>query len=43
MARFVWAMKRAAPWAARNADGAIALILAVVVGVLGIMPDEMFG
>ncbi|MBN6054033.1 hypothetical protein JYK22_18980, partial [Nonomuraea sp. RK-328] len=32
-----------APWAAQNADGAIALILAVVVGVLGIMPDDMFG
>ncbi|MCK2218032.1 hypothetical protein MF672_030210 [Actinomadura sp. ATCC 31491] len=43
MARFVGAMKRAAPWAARNADGAIALVLAIVVGVLGIMPDDVFG
>ncbi|MGR6921423.1 hypothetical protein ACU635_44875 [[Actinomadura] parvosata] len=37
------ALKRTAPWAARNADGAIALTLAIVVGVLGIMPDEIFG
>ncbi|GAA3658047.1 hypothetical protein GCM10022224_021640 [Nonomuraea antimicrobica] len=37
------ALKRSAPWAARNADGAIALGLAIVVGVLGIMPDEIFG
>ncbi|TYB54246.1 hypothetical protein FXF51_48330 [Nonomuraea sp. PA05] len=36
-------MKRSAPWAARNADGAIALGLAIIVGVLGIMPDEIFG
>ncbi|MEV0389990.1 hypothetical protein [Nonomuraea sp. NPDC050643] len=43
MARFMAAMKRTAPWAARNADGAIALGLAIVVGVLGIMPPEIFG
>ncbi|MEW9548542.1 hypothetical protein [Nonomuraea sp. NPDC050783] len=43
MARLVGAFKRAAPWAARNADGAIALTLAIVVGVLGVMPDEVFG
>ncbi|MEU8403912.1 hypothetical protein AB0C28_52815 [Nonomuraea sp. NPDC048892] len=43
MARFMAALKRAAPWAAHNADGAIALGLAIVVGVLGIMPDEIFG
>ncbi|MCF6474794.1 hypothetical protein FAF44_41425 [Nonomuraea sp. MG754425] len=36
-------MKRSGPWAARNADGAIALGLAIVVGVLGVMPDEIFG
>lgn len=41
MARFMAALKRAAPWAARNADGAIALGLAIVVGVLGIMPDKI--
>ncbi|MFI9590953.1 hypothetical protein [Nonomuraea sp. NPDC052265] len=41
MARFTAALKRAAPWAAQNADGAIALLLAVVVGVLGIMPDKV--
>ncbi|WP_262380339.1 hypothetical protein [Nonomuraea sp. PA05] len=43
MARFMAALKRSAPWAARNADGAIALGLAIIVGVLGIMPDEIFG
>lgn len=43
MARFVGALKRIAPWAVQNADVAIALLLAVVVGVLGIMPDEIFG
>ncbi|WP_246609512.1 hypothetical protein [Nonomuraea rhizosphaerae] len=43
MARFTAALKRFAPWAAQNADGAIALGLAIVVGVLGIMPDEIFG
>ncbi|MEV0619883.1 hypothetical protein AB0I81_41650 [Nonomuraea sp. NPDC050404] len=43
MAKFMAALKRTAPWAARNADGAIALGLAIVVGVLGIMPDEIFG
>ncbi|GAA2281585.1 hypothetical protein GCM10010149_27520 [Nonomuraea roseoviolacea subsp. roseoviolacea] len=43
MSRFRAAWSRVAPWAAQNADGAIALVLAVVVGVLGIMPDDMFG
>ncbi|MEU7833064.1 MULTISPECIES: hypothetical protein [unclassified Nonomuraea] len=43
MARFTAALKRIAPWAAQNADGAIALGLAIVVGVLGIMPDGIFG
>lgn len=43
MARFTAALKRIAPWAAQNADGAIALGLAIVVGVLGIMPDNIFG
>ncbi|WP_240506139.1 hypothetical protein [Thermoactinospora rubra] len=43
MRRFIAAVKRAAPWAAQNADGAIALGLAVLVGVLGILPDELFG
>ncbi|GAA0924018.1 hypothetical protein [Nonomuraea longicatena] len=43
MKRFGAALKRAAPWAAQNADGAIALGLAVIVGVLGILPDELFG
>ncbi|GAA2658454.1 MULTISPECIES: fused MFS transporter/spermidine synthase family protein [Nonomuraea] len=43
MKRLVTAVKRAAPWAAQNADGAIALTLAIVVGVMGIMPGEMFG
>ncbi|SDI10187.1 hypothetical protein [Nonomuraea jiangxiensis] len=43
MARFIAAVKRVTPWAAQNADGAIALGLAIVVGVLGIMPDEIFG
>ncbi len=42
MARFMAALKQVAPWAAQNADGAIALALAIVVGVLGIMPEEMF-
>jgi hypothetical protein len=41
MARFIAALKRIAPWAAQNADGAIALLLAIVVGVLGIMPGEV--
>ncbi|HEX4812446.1 MAG TPA: hypothetical protein VFV66_06800 [Nonomuraea sp.] len=41
MARFMAAVRRVAPWAVRNADGAIALLLAIVVGVLGIMPDEV--
>ncbi|NUW34390.1 hypothetical protein HTZ77_23550 [Nonomuraea sp. SMC257] len=43
MSRFRSVWSRVAPWAAQNADGAIALVLAVVVGVLGIMPDDMFG
>ncbi|MFI6497678.1 hypothetical protein [Nonomuraea typhae] len=37
------ALKRIAPWAAQNADVAIALGLAIIVGILGIMPDEIFG
>ncbi|MEU4577713.1 hypothetical protein ACBI99_04055 [Nonomuraea sp. ATR24] len=41
MARFVGALRRIAPWAAQNADVAIALALAIVVGVLGIMPDDI--
>ncbi|NRQ34337.1 hypothetical protein HII36_21135 [Nonomuraea sp. NN258] len=32
-------MRRIAPWAVQNADVAIALGLAIVVGVLGVMPD----
>ncbi|MEU8249186.1 hypothetical protein [Nonomuraea sp. NPDC048916] len=43
MARFMAALRRIAPWAAQNADGAIALGLAIVVGVLGIMPEDIFG
>ncbi|WP_240197085.1 hypothetical protein [Nonomuraea lactucae] len=43
MSRFMAAWRRTAPWAAKNADGAIALALAIVVGVLGVMPDEVFG
>jgi hypothetical protein len=43
MARFVGALRRVAPWAAQNADVAIALTLAIAVGVLGILPDKMFG
>jgi hypothetical protein len=39
MARFKTTLKMVAPWAAQNADGAIALLLAVVVAVLGIMPE----
>ncbi|MEV4115572.1 hypothetical protein [Nonomuraea sp. NPDC049695] len=41
MARFMAAVKRVVPWAAQNADGAIALLLAIVIGVLGIMPNEI--
>lgn len=43
MSRFRAALRRIAPWAAKNADGAIALVLAVVVGVLGVLPDNIFG
>ncbi|GAB2905771.1 hypothetical protein ACFMQL_28335 [Nonomuraea fastidiosa] len=43
MGRFKAAMRRTALWGARNADGAIALGLAFVVGVLGILPPELFG
>ncbi|MER6947752.1 hypothetical protein ABT294_27335 [Nonomuraea sp. NPDC000554] len=43
MARFTAASKRLASWAAQNADGAIALGLAIVVGVLGVIPDDVFG
>ncbi|GAA3207594.1 hypothetical protein GCM10020216_009240 [Nonomuraea helvata] len=35
------AVKRVVPWAAQNADGAIALLLAIVIGVVGIMPNEI--
>lgn len=41
MRRFITGLKRIAPWASQNADGAIALGLAIVVGVLGIMPDRV--
>ncbi|MEU6997838.1 hypothetical protein [Nonomuraea sp. NPDC046570] len=43
MTRFIEALRRFAPWAAQNADGAIALGLAVIVGVLGILPDRVVG
>ncbi|WP_308163935.1 hypothetical protein [Nonomuraea sediminis] len=39
MARLVTALKRVAPWAGQNADGAIALLLAVVVGAVGLIPN----
>ncbi|WP_236003704.1 hypothetical protein [Nonomuraea antri] len=39
MTRFKAALRRIAPWAVQNADVAIALGLAIVVGVLGVMPD----
>lgn len=42
MTRFMAVLKRAGPWAARNADVAIALVLAIVVGVLGLLPDGIF-
>jgi hypothetical protein len=41
MARFMASVKQVAPWAAQNADGAIALVLAIVVGILGILPNEV--
>lgn len=41
MARFTAALRQAASWAAQNADGAIALLLAIVVGVLGVLPNEI--
>ncbi|MGW0802839.1 hypothetical protein [Nonomuraea sp. NPDC002799] len=41
MTRFMVAVRRVTPWAAQNADGAIALVLAIVIGVVGIMPDEV--
>ncbi|MBB5779856.1 hypothetical protein AB0K16_02465 [Nonomuraea jabiensis] len=41
MTRFVAAVKQVAPWAAQNADGAIALVLAIVIGVVGVMPNEI--
>ncbi|MFI6905600.1 hypothetical protein ACIBKY_30355 [Nonomuraea sp. NPDC050394] len=43
MGRVGAALRRVAPWAAQNADGAIALGLAITVGILGIMPEEIFG
>lgn len=43
MTRFKAVLKLAAPWAARNADVAIALVLAIVVGVLGLLPEDIFG
>jgi hypothetical protein len=41
MAGFKEAVGRSATWAVKNIDGAIALILAVAVGVLGVLPDEV--
>lgn len=41
MKRLIAGLKRVAPWASQNADGAIALGLAIIVGVLGIMPDKV--
>jgi hypothetical protein len=41
MAGFREVLGGAARWVAKNVDGAIALVLAVVVGVLGVLPDEM--
>ncbi|MEU8195996.1 hypothetical protein AB0C10_19635 [Microbispora amethystogenes] len=35
------AVGQAAAWAGKNVDGAIALVLAVVVGVLGVLPDDV--
>ncbi|SDG03817.1 hypothetical protein SAMN05421505_101181 [Sinosporangium album] len=40
MRRFITKISAFAAWAGKNADGAIALILAIVVGVLGILPDD---
>jgi len=36
-----YALRRFVAWLARNADGAIALGLAIVVGVIGVLPDEV--
>ncbi|MEW9531417.1 hypothetical protein [Microbispora sp. NPDC049125] len=41
MADFREAVGRALAWAAKNIDGAIALVLAVTVGVLGVLPDTV--
>ncbi|MCT9930555.1 hypothetical protein N5079_10040 [Planotetraspora sp. A-T 1434] len=41
MAGFKQAVGRSLTWAAKNVDGAIALVLAVVVGVLGVLPDSV--
>ncbi|GII54055.1 hypothetical protein Pth03_24440 [Planotetraspora thailandica] len=41
MAGFKEAVGRSLTWAAKNVDGAIALVLAVVVGVLGVLPDPV--
>ncbi|WP_370018620.1 hypothetical protein [Planotetraspora sp. GP83] len=41
MAGFKQAVGRSLTWAAKNVDGAIALVLAVVVGGLGVLPDSV--
>ncbi|ETK36523.1 hypothetical protein [Microbispora sp. ATCC PTA-5024] len=41
MAGFKEAAGRSLSWAAKNVDGAIALVLAVAVGVLGVLPDSV--
>jgi hypothetical protein len=41
MTGFKEAAGRSLAWAAKNVDGAIALVLAVVVGVLGVLPDAV--
>lgn len=41
MAGFKEAVGRAGSWAAKNIDGGIALVLAVAVAVLGILPDSV--
>ncbi|MFI7148360.1 hypothetical protein ACIBO2_25900 [Nonomuraea sp. NPDC050022] len=36
-----YALRRFVAWLARNADGVIALALALVVGVIGVLPEEV--
>ncbi|GAA3237367.1 hypothetical protein [Nonomuraea helvata] len=36
-----YAVRRFVAWLARNADGAIALALAIVIGVVGVLPEEV--